>query len=287
MNLIFDEVGHTYTDSNGNIIPSVTQILGKVYGTGLEDAPSYFVDRAAAKGTAIHKEIEAYLKEGKEGNTPEFKAWKRWYTPGTKFESEKVICGETPYGRFAGTADLWQDGWLNDWKTCKTSTKKQIKKWQMQLSMYAYPLRKMGYPVNEPLKIIHLVGDTFEVIHVDYLGDQFVEDTMKLYAEGAKPVEEHKELQTVSENELSTLEEMLFEMAAAEKIIEDMRAKIKEEMEQRGILNLTFGHVKMSYVAGTVRKSFDSTAFKKDHADLYKKYQKDTTVKPTVRITVD
>lgn len=285
MNLTFDEVAHTYTDQFGNVIPSVTQILGQVYGTGLESAPSFFVERAANKGTAIHKEIEAYLKEHVEGTSPEFLAWKQWWTPGGAFESEKIIYAQTPSGAFAGTTDMYKAGWIYDWKTCKTATHKQIRKWQMQLSFYAYAWRQMGYPVNEPLKIIHLT-DTYEVITVDYLGDAWVEDTMALYKEGKPVEEEHKELQTVSQKDLEVLSCIITQIAELKKVADDYREKIKAEMEQRGILNIDLPGVQIDYVAGHKRKSFDDTKFKKDHNDLYLQYLKETTVKPAVRITV-
>lgn len=284
MNLIFDEVAHTYTDKNGKIIPSVTQILGQVYGTGLEDAPSYFVERAAQKGSSIHKEIEAFLKEGKDGTSKEFQVWKKWWTPGGAFECEKVICADTPHGRFAGTLDLYKGGWIYDWKTCKTATHKQIKKWQMQLSFYAYAMRQYGFPVNEPLRVIQLKEDNYHHIHVDYLGDEFVEGTMALYKEGSKAQEEHKELQTVSNNDLKVLEDVLVQIDGLQKVVDSYREKIKEEMERRGILDINFGGIKISYVAPHKCKKFDSTSFKKEHEDLFKQYQKETNVKGFVRI---
>lgn len=286
MNLTFDEVAHTYTDNMGNIVPSVTQIIGKVYGTGLESAPSEFVKRAAEKGTAIHKEIDNYLKTGVEGATPEFRAWKKWYVPGGVILGEKMIFGQTPYGNFAGTLDLYKGGWIYDWKTCKTATRQQISKWQKQLSFYAYAMRQFGYPVNEPMKIIHLVYDTYEVIPVDYLGDEFVETTMVLYKDGSQPEEQTTELQTVSQKDLEVLSCIITQIAELKKVADDYREKIKAEMEQRGILNIDLPGVQIDYVAGHKRKSFDDTKFKKDHNDLYLQYLKETTVKPAVRITV-
>lgn len=296
--LVFDEVSHTYTNKTGNILPSVTQIIGTVYGTGLEKAPKSFVERAGEKGTRIHKEIETYLDSGKEGKSQEFKAWLKWFNASNakmvgNYESEKIIYAKTPNGAFAGTADFLCDGWLWDWKTCKTATRKQIDKWQKQLSFYTYALRQMGYAVNEPGKILHLT-DTYEVINVDYLGDEFVEKTMALYKEikdGKKTQEqailsEQKELETVSKKELQTLEDVLMQIQALELVAEDYRAKIKAEMERRGILDLQVGRVKMTLVPGTIRQTFDTRAFRNDDPALYAIYLKNTEVKPSLRITV-
>lgn len=288
MIISFDEQKHQYTDDALNVIPSVTQILGQVYGTGLENAPEYFVNRAAEKGHAIHAEIEMYLKTGAEGETPEFKAWHKVFAntvPAMVGESEKIIFATTPFGSFAGTADLLGNGFLYDWKTCKTATRQQKDKWQKQLSFYCYALRQMGNIVNEPLKVVHLT-DVCDVINLNYLGDDFVEETMRLYAEGKKAEKPTQELQTVSVKDIQMLEDVLFQIATLEKVAEDYRAKIKEEMERRGILNLQVGKVKMTYVPGTIRQTFDTKAFKQDDPDLYAVYLKDTEVKPQLRITV-
>lgn len=287
MNITFDEVGHTYTDQNGNIIPSVTQILGQVYGTGLEDAPSYFVERAANKGTVIHKEIADYIFTHVQGESQEFKTWFKWFATGhfREWGCERVIYASTPYGMFAGTLDFYANHFIYDWKTCKTATKQQIKKWQMQLSFYCYGARKMGNIVNEPLKIVHITGDKLEVIHVDYLGDKFVEETMKLYQAGEKPQEVKYELQSVSEKDLATMEGALLQIEELEQVVAGIREKIKDEMERRGILNLQIGKVKMTYVAGTIQQKFDVKKFKEDDPDLYAIYLKDSEVKPYIRIT--
>lgn len=297
MHITFDEIGHTYTDTTGAIVPSVTQVLGTVYGTGLENAPKQFVDRAAEKGHSVHKEIETYLKNGQHGASEEFKTWHEWFCFAQReivnYESEKIIYATTPNGAFAGTLDFY-DGFIFDWKTCKTATRNQVQKWQKQLSFYCYAMRQMGYAVNEPLKILHVNGSDLEVINVDYLGDEFVEETMSLYKEivaGTKTQQEavlsqQAQLQTVTPKELDLLEETLYQMNELEEVVAGIREKIKNEMETRGILNLQVKRVKMTYVPGTVRTSFDSKSFKKSYAELYKQFVKDVEVKPSLRITV-
>lgn len=281
----FDPENHLYFDDKGFIVPSVTQILGAVYGTGLENAPTEFVNRAADKGHFHHAEFDTYNKTGQKGTSPEFETWYKHFGKITG-ESEKIVSAETQYGAFAGTVDLFGNGFIYDWKTCKTATKQQVAKWQKQLSFYCYALRKMGYTVNEPLKIVHVNGGDLEVINVDYLGNNFVEETMKLYADNKQPEKPTYELQTVSKSDLQTLEDTLFQIETLEKVVSNIREKIKDEMERRKILDLQVGRVKMTYVAGTIRQTFDSKKFKQDDPDLYAIYLKNTEVKPSLRITV-
>ena len=291
----FDAENHLYFDEQGYIVPSVTEILGVVYGTGLENAPKHFVERAAEKGHAIHAEIEKYIKTGEKGQTPEFQAWLKVFAntvPVYVGDSEKIIFANTPSGAFAGTVDLLGNGFLYDWKTCKTATRQQIAKWQKQLSFYCYALRQMRNIVNEPLKVVHLT-DICEVINVPYLGDKFVEETMAKYkdimagkdVQIAKPSPE-QELQTVSQKDIALLEDTLFQIETLEKVVADIRGKIKDEMERRGILDVQIGKVKVTYIPGTIRQTFDSKSFQKDDPYMYQMYLRDTQVKPSVRITV-
>lgn len=291
----FDAENHLYFDEQGYIVPSVTEILGVVYGTGLENAPKHFVERAAEKGHAIHAEIEKYIKTGEKGQTPEFQAWLKVFAntvPVYVGDSEKIIFANTPSGAFAGTVDLLCNGFLYDWKTCKTATRQQIAKWQKQLSFYCYALRQMRNVVNEPLKVVHLT-DICDVINVPYLGDKFVEETMAKYKDimAGKEVQQVKpapvqELQTVSQRDLQILEDTLFQIETLEKVVADIRGKIKDEMERRGILDVQIGKVKVTYIPGTIRQTFDSKSFQKDDPYMYQMYLRDSQVKPSVRITV-
>lgn len=288
--IVFDEERHEYANAKTDeVLPSVTQIIGQVYGTGLENAPSYFVERAAGKGTAVHKEIDTYLKTGKQGKTPEFAKWHEWFcfrgAVTNMYFCEQVIYANTKNGSFAGTLDFFGNGFIYDWKTSKTATRQQIKKWQMQLSFYCYALRQLGKEVNEPLKVVHITDKGVEVINVDYLGDDFVEETMRLYSAGEK-VEQKPEtsLQTVNENTLATLGNVLKQIAELEKSIAPIKEQIKDEMEKRGILTLKAGDVVISYVSAHKAKKFDSARFKADNAEMYEQYTKESEVKSSIRI---
>jgi hypothetical protein len=285
--ITFDEEKHEYTNARtGEVLPSVTQIISDVYGTGLEGAPKSFVDRASKKGSIFHNEVKIYKDTGKLGESEEFKVWHKWFCYNAHWEgdSEKIVYAKTPYGSFAGTVDFFCNGWLVDWKTSKTATRKQVEKWQMQLSLYCYALRKMGNIVNEPLKIVHIT-DKVEVIYVDYLGDEWVEETVRKYYAGEK-VESKPEtsLQTVDEQALAKFGNVLKQIAELEKSIEPIREQIKEEMEKRKILALKTGNVIISYIGAHKSKKFDVERFKAENVDLYKQYTKVSEVKSSIRI---
>lgn len=291
MNITFDEKNHLYFNEKGFIVPSVTEITGKVYGTGLENAPAHLVEARANIGTEIHAEAKG-LQDGtlteKDIKHLETKHFYKWFKENNfKYsKSEFIAYASTPFGEVCGTVDLFADGYIIDLKTSKTATRKQLEKWQMQLSFYCYMLKQEGKSVLG-LKVLHLTEEGCKEIPLEYLGDDFVEGTMKHFKEGTKAVPETtSELQTVSSKEISIFKDILCRIKTLEESIEPIKEAIKAEMEQRNILALDFGEVSISYIAPTKRKSFDSTKFKAEHADLYKFYQKESEVKSSIRIKV-
>lgn len=291
-NITFDEKNHIYQDEKGFIIPSVTEVIGEVYGTGLENAPVEFIERASAKGTKIHKEIEAFINNQglPETVAPETNNFILYANKNLRLDiyavTEQILYASTPFGEVCGTADLFCNGYLYDYKTSKTATRKQIEKWQMQLSFYTYMLKQAGKSVLG-MKVLHLTEDGCEEIPLEYLGDDFVEATMKLYKEGQTVNPSiTTELQTIDKSDLEYLQYSLETIAKLEQNIDSIKEAIRIEMEQRNILNLKVGNVEISYIAPHKSKKFDSTKFKAEHADLYKAYQKETEVKSSIRMAL-
>lgn len=289
-NIIFDEIGHTYT-YQGRIIANVTNILASVYGTGLENAPSHLVEARANIGSEIHSEAKGFQdglikpKDFKHIETTHFANW--FKSQNFKYsKSEFIGYAKTPYGEICGTIDLFADGYIYDLKTSKTATRKQLEKWQMQLSFYSYMLKQEGKSVLG-IKVLHLTAEGCEVLPLEYLGDDFVEATMKMYQEGEKAVPAvTTELQTIHKSDIEYFQYALESIKKLEQNIDSIKEAIRIEMEERNILSLKIGNIDIAYVAPHKAKKFDSTKFKAEHADLYKAYQKESDVKSSIRIKV-
>lgn len=289
--ITFDKKNHFYFNHDGLIIPSVTQILEKVFGTGLEGAPLKFIERAAAKGSAIHEELSRYLTESLTLDNALFEetiAFIKWATKNTEDiffgESEKMLYldSDTP---FAGTCDWVHKTSLYDFKTSKTADKKQRKMWQYQLSFYFYALKKLGYKLDK-MSVLHIVGNKCKEIVLEYIGDKEVENILKKYYSNEKQeINQTKELQTVSQQQMSLLVNTIKRIKQLEEEIKPIRESIKQEMEKRAILNLKIGDVQITYIEPTKRKSFDTQRFKKEHEGLYNSYLKETDVKSSIRIS--
>lgn len=76
-------------------------------------------------------------------------------------------------------------------------------------------------------------------------------------------------------------------MAKEVKVKQDeLKQKILEEMESKGIVSIKSPELTISYVAPTSRETFDSKTFRKDHPDLYDEYVNISLVKASVRMKV-
>lgn len=67
---------HTYL-YNGVVVPSVTQLLQKKFGSKYDGIPKYILERAADRGTALHKAIEDYEYQGIETELMELQSYIR------------------------------------------------------------------------------------------------------------------------------------------------------------------------------------------------------------------
>lgn len=77
------------------------------------------------------------------------------------------------------------------------------------------------------------------------------------------------------------------QMKALKAQYDEFKDALLNAMEQNGIVKVESGNVKINYIAGTTRETFDSKQFKEDMPDLYNEYVKFSKVKASVKIKVD
>ena len=87
--------------------------------------------------------------------------------------------------------------------------------------------------------------------------------------------------------------EVSYKLAEFERVVkefkekeEELKQKILEEMEAKGIVSIKTPELQISYIAPTTRETFDSKTFRKDHPDLYDEYINISLVKGSVRMKV-
>lgn len=281
--LIFNAENHIYTAFKREV-PSVTTIINKIFGNPFELNTEAMI-AARDKGTLIHGAINEFLTVG---NTPdfdmqEFNNFLRLSTKGGYIWdlSEQMIFNSMEGMEYAGTLDLY-DSKKKEISDIKTGSTKQIKKWQIQLSLYAWALRDMYGIEVERASVLWLHGEIAEYIEIKILSKEDVINFLRQYYYP----EENEEVSLKCMDEMS-IRKLEIGLAAIERIqgeIENYKKKIKGEMEQRGLLQIKIGARTVSYVAESTRESLDTKKIKQELPTVWEKYKKVSKVSATIRI---
>lgn len=76
------------------------------------------------------------------------------------------------------------------------------------------------------------------------------------------------------------------QVKAIEEQAKELKNRILDEMEAKGIISIETDDLTITYVAPYPKESFDSKAFRKANPDLYDEYVKISKVSASVRLKV-
>ena len=286
--LRFDSEKHEYFNGEKRLI-SVTQLLKK---HGL--APDYsgvsdsVLNAKAERGTLIHSEIEDFIKNGEVGFTSELSAFIDVCAENdiNPLEIEKIVYNDVVAGKFDLLYEARGKTVLADYKTTATLHKDSA---SWQLSIYKALYEEMTGKTIDELKVYHFTNGELRVVDVPEKPQSEVERLMQCEREGTQFTQSitvpEKALAELAEVEclIKTIEEQKKEAQARS---EQLRAAIMTAMKENGVLSLDNDRIKITYVAPYSRTSIDSARLKKDHPEIYSEYQKSTTVKESLKITI-
>lgn len=160
--LLFFDVNHRY-ELDGEPLPSVSElcrfISREIYG----DVSQYNLDRAAERGTAVHKATEALDKYGKidveDGILPYVQAYIKFRQDHVADWQKIEFAAHHPSDKYAGTLDRYGmlDGKLSV-LDIKTSYTIHAPLFSAQLNLYRRMMEANQFQV-EKLFILHLKND--------------------------------------------------------------------------------------------------------------------------------
>ena len=285
----FNPETHEYF-SDGKKLISVTQLMRK-HGLSPDysGVPASVLAAKAERGTLVHQEIETYIKTGETGCTAECAEFSDY----CKREGIEPTASETiVYNDIAaGTIDLvyMQGGkrYLADYKTTAAIHADAV---AWQLSIYKALLVDMCGMVIDGLKVFHFPEG----------GALSVRDIPE------KPAEEVKRLLQCERDGVPYTQALagsgsaIAELAAVEAIIkvideqkkeaearaQELRAAILDAMKKNAVTSYETDSIRITYVAPYTRASIDTARLKKERPEVYAEYQKETTVKETLKITL-
>lgn len=296
MKVVFRETDHTYWLGDKQLI-SVTQLLKKHgLSTDYTGISEEVLEKAANKGTLVHKEIENYIKSGEVGFTSELSDFIDITAElGFTAEDSEIIlpAGEIPDDKvddyfYAGTADLIGkigDGYaLAD---LKTTAKVDKRAYAWQLALYE---RLCGVKFDK-LYIFHL-GKNSKAIPIERISDAEVDRLLECERNG----EIYSEPGLVIANELlARAQEAELELKRAEEVkkeaeatAKEYRQKLYEAMQRQNVSSWETADKSMliTCVAPSTKTSIDSTKLKKEMPEIAEKYSKTSTVSGYVKITI-
>lgn len=282
--IVFNEADHEYI-RDGKTLISVTQILHK-HGLAPDYAavPEGVLGRAAEKGHSIHKEIELFVKEGKEPESKEAKAVAEWMRSCFAKGRAEVIVGNDIV---AGTYDFRDDltGNLYDWKT---TYQKDEGYWSWQLSLYDY----LDGKHTDKLFVGWLRGSEIQFIPVRRHEDSEIERLLQCERDGTEFKEDPNPVALANSQELAEiayLEDFINSLNAK---IDDLKAQkekltkgLLQQMKDNGIKTLETPKMKITVKDSYIQKKVDSKKLKEELPDVYAKYLKETRVGETLLIT--
>lgn len=290
----FNEETHTYT-LDGKEIISATQLMRK-HGLSADysGVSEEVLQKAADRGTVVHKEIEEWIETGEVGFTPDCASFVRYAGENRlgAMTSEQIVYTDI----CAGMIDLTcYNGVLDadiivDYKKTANLNADAV---SWQLSIYDYLSGKM---IGKNAYIY----DMAFCFHFDKDGNlKPVEINRKPYEEVDKLMEcerrgeiYKRDTSIVAGEQVAKIEAIFSEIQSleiAKKEQEEKLAKIKEallvEMEKKAIECIETDTLKISYVAPFDKISLDAARFKNELPELAKSYEKKTKVKANLRIT--
>ncbi len=283
-----------------------------VYADASEYVRKFLVPKAGEKGTAVHNTIEHYDKTGEKiteydlplnghldvsAQLENYIRLREGYEP---VANEYTVSDNIMYA--SNIDNVWQKTstggvWLVDTKTNNIDlypggedALKEYLSWQ--LSCYAYLFERQ----NPGLKVEGLLGNWFRDDQCkqwtierkdDEIIGQLLDCPYELTERGfvydvgdksrfayagtevAVPEQALVPIQVVN-----AIASILAEEKAAKERLDALKVQLKNAMLEHGIKSWDGGKFTASIAKDTVTNSFDTTRFKKEHADLYEQYVK-------------
>lgn len=297
MRVVFNEEQHAYWLGDKRLI-SVTRLLKKHgLSTDYSGVSSDVLEKAAKKGSAVHSEIEEYIKNGAVGFTPEFMGYID-LADELQFVAEKsevvLPCDDIPDAEIdnyiiAGTADII--GKSKDGLTLvdvKNTQKVDIRYCSWQLSLY----ERLANVKFDRIYVFHLREDASKAIPIERIPaaeiDRLLECERKgeiYHAPGLVVAGELVASFEAAERELKLAEATA---EAAKEAAQNYRQQLYDLMEKQGISSWETPDKSMliTRIAPGTQTKIDGTRLRKEKPEIAEEYSKTSSVKGYVKITI-
>ncbi len=285
--VVFTEDTHTYKIDGKELIGVTTLMKKHLFANKYDNIPEHILQQAAERGSKIHGLCQMY--HVLEVVDAEFQEVAN-YVELLKANNIEIQATEYPVSdneNFATMIDcVGSDCSLFDIKTTATLDKEYL---SWQLSIGALLFEKQNPSVKVPkLYGIWLRGEKAELVEVPRIESVHIHELFNAEIYDRTYENPFKQEANDSINSLVEIESNITELKAAISELEAKKAthldKISKQMNASGMKKMDTEHITITLVSDRVGKRFDSAKFKAENAELYEKYQKESTTKGHIKI---
>lgn len=282
----FDTLTHSYFTTDNRRLIGVTTLMSKHgLSPNYSSVPEAVLKKAADRGTAVHRLFEAYDNGEAVEETPELTAYRKL---GLHILSSEYLVSDNQTVASSIDKVVFVDEGTVDLADIKTTSvlHKEAVAWQLSIYKYLFLLQNPNIKVRE-LYAIWVRNGKAQKEPVREVEPSEVERLLKCEKEGWIYVSEtvYHPLPVEARNLVSNLQR-LSEMKAAVKALEDACSqeseKVMEYMQKSGIKTLTEPEGTFTLKDSYTRETIDSKALKEKEPDIYKRFIKTSTVKPSL-----
>lgn len=270
-------------------------LVRKAFPDTYSGIPEYILNNAADRGSMVHEQLELF-------NTifnSDPSQWQGEWTPELSNFSQMMkehslshVASEylvTDGENFASSIDAVftdADGGiiLVDYKTTSQLYYDHV---SLQLSIYA----KFFEQMNPGLKVSNIVciwlhGNDYKYAELPRVDNKKIDELIRAYLDNdiyyVYTLDTPKSFSDL-ESQYITLEMQVSELS---KQLDDVKKQMLMRMKEEKAKSYKTAFGSYSFVPGGKTNKFDTTKFKKEHADMYNQYLKESTTKDSIRITL-
>lgn len=287
--VLFDQAAHTYTDiATGEMLHGITStVMHALFPDRLSGIPQQILDRAAARGTAVHEECELIASLGVEPCSEDGRAYAALLK---EHRLEPIATEYTVSGfGFATNIDAVYEGaqygsvQIADIKTTYRLDEEYV---SWQLSICAEMLELCNpFVKTERLFAVWLRGGKARLVEVKRRTRAEVAAACEAAING-ETYKWQKDADADLTAALKILAETKAEIDALQSEFDNQKALVMARLSETGLRTIETPLCKATITQGGTARSFDTARFKAENPELYDRYLSERETKPSLRLTL-
>ena len=286
-NVIFNESDHTYI-LDGKHLQGVTGILKRnLFADKYSDVPDFILQKAAKRGSEIHencqmadmfgvincKEAEDYIELCKEHNIK-------------PIANEYLVSDNENYATMIDMVDSHYN--LYDIKTTYVLDEEYLS-WQLSINAYLFELQNPHLKAGDLFGIWLRNGEA-KLVQVQKIDKETIEMLLYCDINGLPFIVEKPANVDETIQKLYDLEQLIVnqktQIEAIQKKQEGLKTFLLDQMNKSNVKKWETENIIVTYIASSTRTTVDSKRLKEEMPEIFIKYQKESEIKPSLKIKI-